>query len=289
MKTINLFSTVIWLLALVATAAGIFYTTSEPHLEHITIRGENAVFQGSGLYRYDPTSVAREGIVWDVINLAIGLPLFAFAIVLNHRNSLRGRILLTGLLFYFFYVYMMYAVMIAFNPLFPLYIVIFALSLVTFIMLLLRFDLTTLRAHISDRFPRQLFIGYSFGVGVALILLWSRLIVSVISAGRFPAELAGITTLETQAFDLGLLVPLAFATGITLRRRSPLGYLLAGILITHGIMMFITIPTWIAVPLIQDGRINLIEATPFLLLCLIGIYLAVTYYRNVRETPQPTR
>jgi len=288
MRTITLFSALIWLLILVAAATGVFYTTSEPHLDHVTVRGESALFQGNGLYRYDPVAVAREGIVWDVINLAIGLPLLAFAIVLNARNSLRGRLLLTGLLFYFFYVYMMYAVMVAFNPLFPLYIAIFALSLVAFVMLLLRFDLTALAARISDRFPRRLFIGYSFAVGVALILLWSRLIASVMSAGRFPPELAGISTLETQAFDLGLLVPLALATGITLLRRAPIGYLLAGIVITHGIMMFITIPTWIAVPLIQDGKINPIEAAPFLLLCLLGIYLAVTYYRNVREEPTPT-
>jgi hypothetical protein len=47
--------------------------------------------------------------------------------------------------------------------------------------------------------------------------------------------------------------------------------------------MFITIPTWIAVPLIQGGKINLIEAIPFLLLCLVGFVLAVMFYLSVQE------
>jgi hypothetical protein len=35
-------------------------------------------------------------------------------------------------------------------------------------------------------------------------------------AGRFPDEFAGVTTLVTQAFDLGMLVPLLTSTGILL-------------------------------------------------------------------------
>ncbi len=47
--------------------------------------------------------------------------------------------------------------------------------------------------------------------------------------------------------------------------------------------MFIAIPTWIAVPLIVDGNINLVEAVPFLILCLAGLVLAGTFFRNVQE------
>jgi hypothetical protein len=51
------------------------------------VRGEQATFQGSGLHQYDPASVAREGVVWDAINLFIGLPLFTTAIYLTRRDS----------------------------------------------------------------------------------------------------------------------------------------------------------------------------------------------------------
>jgi hypothetical protein len=242
-----------------------------------------ATFQGNGLYQYNPASVAREGVIWDAINLFIGLPLFTIAIYLTGRHSLRGRLLLGGLLCYFFYVYLMYATMMAFNRLFLVYVAIFSLSLVAFIVNLQDIDIYRLPAQISARFPRRLFIGYTIALSMALIVLWSKLIISIMIPNQFPTELAGMNTLETQALDLGLIVPLALATGILLWRYSPWGYFLTGISVTHGGMMFITIPTWIAVPLIQGGKINLIEAIPFLLLCLVGFVLAVMFYLSVQE------
>jgi len=118
-RTLTLFTGVILLLVLVAVATSIFYQTAGAHINFITVRGEHATYQGSGLYYYDPDSVAREGIIWDVIDLFLALPLFIVAIVLTWRGSLRGQLLLGGMLFYFFYKYMMYAVMLSFNLILP--------------------------------------------------------------------------------------------------------------------------------------------------------------------------
>jgi hypothetical protein len=74
------------------------------------------------------------------------------------------------------------------------------------------------------------------------------------------------------------------SAGILLWRRSSWGYLLAGISLSYGLMMFISLPAWIVVPLIQAGKIDLIEASPILALCLVGPVLAGLFYRNVRET-----
>lgn len=273
----------VWFLVLVATVTGVFYQTPGAHIQYVTVRGENATFQGSGLYKYDPVEVAREGMIWDAINLFIGLPLFAVAIYQTGRNSLRGRLLLSGLLFYFFYVYLQYATMVAFNPLFLVYVAIFALSAIAFFVNLQGMDVSRLPTQISERFPRRLFIGFTFVFGIALILLWVRLIVSIMIANQFPSNIAGMNTLQTQALDLGLVVPLSLSTGILLWRRWAWGYLLAGITLTFGFMMMITIPTWIATSLIQNAQIDLIEASPFLILCLVGLYLVGKFYWNVQE------
>jgi hypothetical protein len=144
-------------------------------------------------------------------------------------------------------------------------------------------DVPRLPSHISTRFPQRLFSVYAIALAMALIMLWLKLILSAMIPNQLPPEFAGMNTLQTQALDLGLIVPLALTAGILLWRRAPWGYLLTGICLTHGAMMFITIPTWIAVPLIQEGRINLIEAIPFLLLCLVGLALAWMFYRSVQE------
>jgi hypothetical protein len=283
-KAVFWLSLLIAVLVLVAAAAGVFYHTSGASIHFMTVRGKHATYQGSGLYYYDPASFATEGVVWDVINLCVALPLFAVAVVLSWRGSLRGRLLLGGLLFYFVYVYMQYATSVAFNSLFLVYVATFALSAVAFFLNLRSIEVSRLAMHMSARFPRWLFIGFTLVMSAALTVLWvGGRIIPYTLAGRFPDEIAGTTTLVSQAFDLGMVVPLLLSTAILLWQRSAWGYLLAGISMTFGFIMSITLPTWIAVPLVQSGQINLVEAAPFVLLCLIGLYIAGRFFWCVQE------
>jgi hypothetical protein len=283
MKNNVLLPVIILILVLIATIMGVFYQTPGAPFEYTTVRGEHATFQGSGLYRYDPAWYVREGVIWDAINLFIGVPLFAIAIYLSQRNSLRGRLLLGGLLFYFCYVYAMAMTGNSFNPLFLVYVAIFALTAVAFFVNLYGIDVRRLPIQVSERFPRRLFIGFTFAVGTVLTVLWVGRIIPIMINDRFPSDIAGLTTLPSQAFDLGMVVPLMISTGILLWQRSPWGYLLTSVSITHGLMMSITLPSFIVVPLIQGGKTNPIEAIPFSVVSLVGLYLVVMFYRNVRE------
>lgn len=285
MKLNPLLQLAILFLILIATATGIFYQTPGTPFEYTTIRGEPVIIQGSGLYRYDPACYVREGIIWDVINLFIGVPLLAIAIYLSQRNSLRGRLFLGGLLFYFCYVYAMAMTGNSFNPLFLVYVLIVALTSVAFFINLNSIDVKHLPDQMSARFPRRLFIGFTFVVSAVLIILWVGRIIPIMVNDRFPPEIAGLNTLPSQAFDLGMVVPVMLSSGVFLWRRSPWGYLLAGVSITHGLMMCITLPAFIVVPLIQDGKTNLVEAIPFSVVSLFGLHLVAQFYRNVLADP----
>jgi hypothetical protein len=213
------------------------------------------------------------------------VPLLGIAIFLTHRNSLRGRLLLVGLLFYFFYVYLMTATGNSFNPLFLVYIAIFALSAVAFFINLFGIDVQYLSGRVSSRFPRRLFIGFTFIVAATLTFLWLGRIIPMTLSNRFPPEFAGLSTLVSQALDLGLIVPVMVCTGILLWRQSPWGYLLTGISLGYGLMMSITLPSFIVVPLIQDGQATIVEAIPFSVVSLAGLYLAGTFFRSVHKEP----
>jgi len=281
MKVHIFLSILIFILVLVATASGLFYQTPGSPIEYTTVRGELAVYTGSGLYRFDPAWLAREGAVWDAINLFVGLPLFALAIYLSQKNSLRGRLLLGGMLFYFYYVYIMAMAGYAFNRMFLVYTTIFALSGVAFFINLHAIDVTRLPEKISPRFPRGLFIGFTFAMSFLLILLWLGRIVPIIIDGQFPEDMTGLNTLVSQGFDLGMIVPLLLSTGILLWRHSAWGYLLTGVSLSYSLLMCITLPAFIAVPMLQDGKIKPLEASPFLILCLLGLILAGLFYKNV--------
>jgi hypothetical protein len=88
--------------------------------------------------------------------------------------------------------------------------------------------------HVSARFPRWLFTGFTLVMSTALIMLWLGRIIPYTLAGRFPDELAGLTTLVTHAFDMGMVVPLLLSTAILLWRRSGWGYILSAISVTFG-------------------------------------------------------
>ncbi len=283
-RTLTLLSSVILLLVLVAAAIGVFSQTAGAPLHVVTVRGEHATYQGSGLYRYDPALYASEAVIWDVIQLCLALPLLALAIVLTWRGSLRGRLGLCGLLFYFVYVYLQAATGDAFNSLFLVYVAIFALSAVAFFLNVRGIDVPGLAAHLSARFPRRLCIGLTLVASTGLIVLWvGGKIIPYTLAGRFPDEEAGMTTLIAQVFDLGMLVPLLLSTALLLWRRSAWGYLLSGISMTVAFLMSVTIPAFIAVAAIQAGQLTLLEAALLVLVCLIGLYVAARYFWSVRE------
>ncbi|MBI4501519.1 MAG: hypothetical protein HY700_10190 [Gemmatimonadetes bacterium] len=274
------------LLVAVATGSALLPPANGPPIPFVTARGEPALLQGSGLYRFDPAPLAREGLVWDAINLVIGVPALVLALFFAHRGSLRGRLAVTGLSLYFAYVYVQYATMVALNPLFPVYIAIFALSLVNLFVSLALIDPPHVKSHVSPRFPRRFFAGFAFLLSSALLVLWGLRIAAILRSGRFPPELAGMVTLQSQAFDLGLVVPLALASGILLLRDHAWGYVLTALTLTFGFMMCLTIPAWIVVPLLQDGKIQGVEAGPFLLLSAAGFVLVGLFLRNVREDPK---
>jgi apolipoprotein N-acyltransferase len=126
-------------------------------------------------------------------------------------------------------------------------------------------------------------VTYSFLLASALVVLWTARILPIMRTGLMPEDYAGLTTLGSQALDLGILVPLSIATGVELIKKSPLGYYLCSIAMAVGLMMFISIPSWIAIPLIQDGKTNVFEAAPFFVLSIVGIALAITYYFAVQR------
>jgi hypothetical protein len=80
-----------------------------------------------------------------------------------------------------------------------------------------------------------------------------------------------------------MVVPLMLSAGVLLWRRSPWGYLLTSISLSYGVMMCVTLPAFVVVPLIQDGKTTLIEAIPFSAVSLAGFYLFGRFYWNVRN------
>src|SRR5690242_375991 len=127
-KTITLLCGLIAVLALAAAATGVLWQEGS-HYGFTTLRGQTAMMQGGGLYRFDSVSGAAQEIGQDLVTLFIGIPLLITATVWAARDSLRGKVLRAGTLGYFLYTYTSMTMLTAYNELFLVYVALMSMSL----------------------------------------------------------------------------------------------------------------------------------------------------------------
>jgi len=126
-------SIVIAVLASLASATGLLWQGHGSSYPFETVRGEQVMVRGRGLYRYDSVSFAAQGVAQDAVTLIVAVPLLVAATIMAVRGRLAGHLLLSGVLGYFLYTYASYLFGVAYNQLFLLYAALVALSLFAFI------------------------------------------------------------------------------------------------------------------------------------------------------------
>jgi hypothetical protein len=272
----------IFLLALFASAMGLFYETPGEPYPLTTFRGEQVTINGHGLYRYDTVSTAVQMQGNDLITLVLGLPLLAVSTWLAFRGSLRGRLLLSGTLGFFLYTYMSMSMLTAYNDLFLVYVALFTLSLYAFILSMLSFDLADLPKHFSPRLPRRWIAAVLFLVGGFLFLAWMGRIIPPLLQNGTPV-LENTTTLVIQSMDLALIVPLAILAGILLLRRSAWGYLLASVAIMKGLTMALAVATMAINQALAGVAISPVELIVFPALAALNLTAAVPLIMNIDD------
>ncbi|NLF50381.1 MAG: hypothetical protein GX577_04530 [Leptolinea sp.] len=270
----------IFVLALFAAGMGLFDSTPGESYAYETLRGEQVTINMQGLYRFDTVSSAAQMQANDLITLIIGLPLLVISAILAFRGSLRGRLLLTGTLGFFFYTYMSMSMLTAYNNLFLVYVALFGLSFYAFILSLLSFDLEDLPRHFSEKLPRGWMAAIMFLVGAFLSLAWLGRIIPPLLNNTIPL-LEGTTTLVIQAMDLVLIVPMAILGGILLLKRSPWGYLISSILFLKSITLGVAVSTMSIFMAARGVPESLGVMIPFLIITALNLIFAIILLRNI--------
>jgi hypothetical protein len=235
---------VIWLsgmmalLALVASAIGLFWQPGASPVSFTTVHGQTVQLFGSGIYHYDTlfTGAAHRGT--DAATMFVGVPLLVVALVLARRGSLRGRLMLIAALAYFLYDSASVALGGAYNSIFPVYIALFSASLFAFVRCFMSVDLRPLAARLSTRPPRFGPAAVLLASGVPTLGIWLSELVGPLIAGQPPRLLGSYTTMVTYVLDLGVITPALLLAGVLVLRRAPMGYLLSfallGIIVVLG-------------------------------------------------------
>jgi hypothetical protein len=225
-------------LAVLAAAAGLFWRAGTGEFGFTTVRGETVPLYGRGLYHYDTLFAAGGAMGNDAVVLLVGIPLLVASTVLGRRGGLRWGLLHLGVLGYFLYTYASAALgTVAFNPLFPVYAVLFSASLFAVVLAASSIDLARLASHLGPLAPRRSLAVFLFVSGAITVAVWAPPLAVALVQGDVTARLDSYTTEVTVALDLAVITPLLFIAAVLVLRREPLGYLLAATLLVLETML----------------------------------------------------
>lgn len=229
--------------------------------------------------------VLAEARGWSAATLLVSIPLAVASLRAARRGSIRGRLVWLGGLVYFVYTYLEFAVSPPFSALYLPYVVAFASAVCALVIGVGQVDVAELPMAFGDRVPRVRVVIFSFLFVALLASAWLGDIASRTLAGTFgwPVGKAAVQHV-VHALDLGLQVPLGVATGVLLLRRSAAGLLLAAIMLVNVVCMGAAL-TGMALWSTTDAGTSAWVAAPFAFVCLIGVALAIVFFRSARSEP----
>jgi hypothetical protein len=182
---------------------------------------------GQGMYQHDSLLAGAGFRGTDAIMLFVCIPLLIIAYFLYRRGSLRGNMLLLGVLLVFLYNGASMTFAAAFNSLFLFYTALFSVSLFAVIVAFTEFDVQRLAAHISDTAPRRGIAIFMFVAGLGTLGIWMSDVIGPILTGTAPVNLGPYTTMFTHGFDSAVITPACIIAGVYLLQKKSLGYLLS--------------------------------------------------------------
>jgi hypothetical protein len=256
------------LLAGVASLAGILLRGDLATEPWTTLRGEAVDAVIGGIYAWNALPVVAEGVGWDLVTLVLAVPGALLAALAVARGSYRGVLVALGFLVYFLYQYAEYAMFWAIGPLYPLHVLLVAVSLSTTALLVGRLDLASAPLRFDPTFPRRAVTGLGILMVVVLAGLWLPTVGRVVLGGEVQGILNGGNTLVVPAFDLGFLVPLGIFTAVAAWRRHPAGYLLATTVVVKAAAMGAAI---VAMLLVEWATTGVFAVAPIAVFGLIAL------------------
>jgi hypothetical protein len=284
-RALNWLVPLIIVLTFITAGVGLFYRSGSGPFPFTTVHGETVRMAGLGIYFHDTLFIASLSWGTDLVTLFIGVPLLAVAAWLTRRGSLRGGLLLTGVLAYFLYYGASLGLGTAYNRLFLVYIALFSASFYAFILAFTAFDLAELAGRLSPRLPRRGMAVFMVIVGAGLGLIWLSDAMAAALAIRPPAGLGSYTTIVTYTLDIGIIAVACILAAVQLFRRQPMGYLLSGVL---NIMLVLvatmvigqtTMQLRAGIPLTPGEIIG--KSASFVMMGIVAFWLTVVLLRGV--------
>jgi len=256
-------SYIIIILTVIATLSGIF---------------------GKGMYQ-DNLLVVSAWTGTDIITLLLGVPIFIYSLVLYRKKQILGLLLMFSMIFYSLYNYAFYLFSAALNSIFLIYVLIFALSFYSILVLVRKIDVDSINRKFKEKIPVKVIGGFMIIVAIILGVFHISLSLSYVVTGQVPDIVTNVNhpTNPIAALDLSFVVPVALFGGYSLIKKNRWGYLISVVWNVKGFVYMLALSSAAITGYINGATDTLMELMlwgPIGFGCLIMSYLLI---KNIKE------
>jgi hypothetical protein len=278
-RAVALLAAFVAVLAGIAAMLGVFGRGDGTFVPVSSALGEAYEIAVDGVYANSSRQLVAEGVGWDVFTLVVAVPVCLVASVFVARGSFRGMLVAAGMLGYFLYMHLEYAVTWAFGPMFPLFIAVYGSAIVGLVAVAFLLAKEGVGDRFDERFPRRRFAALTLGMASLLTVLWIGRIAEGLAAET--AVLHGETTMTVQALDLGLVVPVSVLIAVAALLRSAAGTAAAAAFAVTFVTMALAIASMMISAAIITGVLQLPPIIVFGLAGATGFYLIARIHASV--------
>jgi hypothetical protein len=218
-----------------------------------------------------PADIAAQGRGQDLLTL-LTVPVLVWGAARARAGSLRAHLLWVGLMLYYVYSYLMYALATPYNDAFLAYLAALGLSGFGLLSGLARIDAP--RARPAFRWlPRRGLAGYLLAVGVGFAALELAPILAALPGGVPAGGFAPGMPNPVYALDLTLFLPLCIGTAVMLWRDRPTGPVLAAIVLIKKATLGLAILFMIGFQLSAGLPVEPVMAVVFVVITVADLVL----------------
>lgn len=174
----------------------------------------------------------------DAGNLMIAVPILVISAILANRGSLAARLVWTGTLVYYLYVFAYYSFALHFNSMFLAYCGILGISFYLSAGTILSLPVQEIARRYSAQAPARTTAVVLLLMTLLMAYHWTSEIIPGLLAGQVPQAIpdSGNVTEPVAVLDLAFGAPACLITGVLLLRREPLGFTLGPVLLTFLVL-----------------------------------------------------
>ena len=282
-KIIFVLTLIMAVLAISCCVLGIFSKEKNHYPAICNAYGQETVLYQIGLYGRDSVSMASQAVAQDRVTLFVGVPFLLFTLYMAMKFERKWFLFLAGIVGYFFYAYIPYATMVAYNNCFLLYIMLMAVGLYNFILCMIQISKTEFPADYFKYFPVRILAVYEAVTGLLLCFMWLSRIITAACLQTAPIGLEHYSTLTIQALDLAVIVPVSFICAYLLVKGNRMGYILCIVLQVKGIAMAMAV-TAMNIEMVRNGvTLSIMELSFFPVIVLTGIAFLLRICLGIRK------